>query len=78
VDEETQGRNLAQAYRYAANNWPWLTLLGLFNFDFATVPTYEYCHAFRWWSLAYRPPPQDGESPIILRRGFFTLQSIPK
>lgn len=76
VDEETQARYLTRAVRYAAKNWLWMELMAVFNFDFAAVPTYEHCHAFRWWSLAYRRNPQNLETPIRLRPGFSALQDI--
>lgn len=76
VDEKSQANYLTQAVHYADENWPWMQLMAVFNFDFAAVPTYQYCHPFRYWSLAYRFDPYNSQDPIYFREAYYRLQEL--
>lgn len=80
VSEAQQAEYLAAAYAYADEQWPWMGPMFLFNLDFATVYWYEdECDPMRWYSITYRQNPYDpGNSPVLPRLAFETLQAMPK
>lgn len=51
VSEQVQAFFLQQLHLQAAQSWPWLQGLFLFNLDFATVPWYDARQPMRWYSI---------------------------
>jgi hypothetical protein len=79
VSEAQQAEYLAAAYAYADEHWPWMGPMFVFNLDFATVYWYAECNPVRWYSITYRQNPGDpGNSPVLPRQAFLTLQAMPK
>jgi hypothetical protein len=79
VSEAQQADYLVGAYAYAAQNWPWMGPMFLFDLDFATVYWYERCDPVRWYSITYRENPADpGNSPILARPAYHSLRKMPK
>ncbi|MDP2726425.1 MAG: beta-galactosidase [Dehalococcoidia bacterium] len=71
VDQEVQARYLADAYRYAYVNWPWMGAIFLFNLDFSVAPWYSNpCEPMTFYSLLG----PDGKP----RAGFEALREMPK
>jgi hypothetical protein len=58
VTEQQQAKYLAQTYAKAAQDWPFVDAVFLFNLDFSTVPWYPAAEPMRWYSILnpYRTP----------------------
>lgn len=51
VSEMEQAYYYQQLYLMAAERWPWLEAIFLFNLDFSTVPWYESQQVMRWFAI---------------------------
>ncbi|MFQ6000961.1 MAG: carboxypeptidase regulatory-like domain-containing protein, partial [Anaerolineae bacterium] len=76
VSEAEQATNLAGAYGYAYQNWPWMGVMNFFNLDFATVGWYDYCQPMRFYSLVYRDTP--GQGSLNYRQAYYALRDMEK
>ena len=58
VTEQQQAEYLARTYTKAAQDWPFIDAVFLFNLDFSTVPWYPAAEPMRWYSILnpYRTP----------------------
>jgi putative hemolysin len=55
VSPEKQGQNLAGAFSYARQHWPWMEALFVFNLDFSAAPYYPDCEQMRYYSILGTP-----------------------
>lgn len=55
VSQQRQADNLAGAYTYAAENWPWMGAIIAFNLNFNEASYYQACEQMRFYSVAGRP-----------------------
>ncbi len=55
VTQEKQAYNLAGAYQYAADNWPWMGAMFAFNLNFNQAGYYDQCEQMRFYSVEGRP-----------------------
>jgi hypothetical protein len=79
VTEAKQAENLAVAYAYADENWPWMGPMFVFNLDFGAVDWYADCDPMRWYSILYRQNHHDPwNSPIVRRLAFYSLKGMTK
>jgi len=51
VDEHTQGWYLARAFEYAAEHWPWMGPMFVFNLDFSRDPGDMGCNPMAWHAI---------------------------
>ncbi|RMH00304.1 MAG: hypothetical protein D6706_04240 [Chloroflexi bacterium] len=54
VSEAKQASNLAGAYTYATNNWPWMGAMFVFNLNFNQPGLYAECEQMRYYAVAGR------------------------
>jgi hypothetical protein len=55
VSEAKQASNLAGAFQYAHENYPWMGGMYVFNLNFNQAPYYPLCEQMRFYSVADRP-----------------------
>lgn len=55
VSQEKQAYNLAGSYQYAAENWPWMGAMFIFNLNFNKAGYYDQCEQMRFYSVEDRP-----------------------
>ena len=51
VSLSTQATYLVRAFRYAQDNWPWMTAMFVWNMDYNLAPWNEYCSPIGWFSI---------------------------
>ncbi|HSD84744.1 MAG TPA: hypothetical protein VLG46_12830 [Anaerolineae bacterium] len=54
VTEEKQASNLAGAFQYADDHWPWMGAMFVFNLNFAQNPALAECDQMRYYSVQGR------------------------
>jgi len=54
VSEEKQATNLAGAFQYATDHWPWMEAMFVFNLNF-NLAGYPVCEQMRFYSVQTRP-----------------------
>ncbi len=55
VSEQAQAANLVGAYQYAADHWPWMEAMFVFNLNFNQVGWYHECEQMRFYAVQDRP-----------------------
>ncbi len=72
VDADTQGWYLSRAFEYAAEHWPWMGPMFVFNLDFSRAPgdMGMGCNPMSWHAIV--------ESDGTSRPGFIHLRWVPK
>jgi hypothetical protein len=55
VSPEKQAGNLAGAFQYADENWPWMGMMFVFNLNFNVAPWYPQCEQMRYYGVQDRP-----------------------
>jgi hypothetical protein len=86
VSPQTQATYLVDAYSYAKQHWPWMSVMCMFNLDFgadfyqAGCPSgWNMCNDMRYYSLVYRVSPCDpANSPRQFRPAYGALKAMPK
>jgi WD40 repeat protein len=51
VSEAQQATYLVRAHQKAADEWPWMGAIFLFNLDFSSVPWYDSHEIMRWYAI---------------------------
>ncbi len=55
VSQEKQAENLAGSFAYAAEHWPWMGAMFVFNLNFNEAWYYDECEQMRFYGVAGRP-----------------------